>query len=463
VSRDIPRRVRPPGQEVSYSNYGTMLAGYVVERISGMPYEEYVQRNILDPLGMDRSTVQQPPPPALAEKLTRGYAYHDEKYVPQKFEIVNGAPAGALSATAPDMLRFYRAYLDGGQLDGRRILQEQTVRKMQEPSFRQDPRANGIAHGFIEFRRGDIKGFGHGGDTIYFHSDSGYLPEQDLAYFVSTNSASGSQLILELMERMLDRFFPVPTGSELAADAGLNPDLKEYTGIFSMDRRPESDPTQLLGGFTLIGPKVSEDSRGLQIASIVDPEGSVYLPVARDIFQQKDGSMRVVFLRDDRGRVQSLYADDIPVFLFSRPPWIELPVVSIIILAQGVLFLLSGAIAPPTGLLTVIPRLRSRVGLEGGRASRLFALWSARAYVLLVLLQGAVIASLGDIFFVPVGPAHMIPLYLGVAAVVVTLAAVGLAWRKKLFRALGRVHYTVFAVSQALFVAWLGYWGFFFV
>ncbi len=90
VSRDIPRRVRPPGVEVSYSNYGTMLAGYVIQRLSGIPYEEYVEQKILDPLGMDRSTFEQPPLQDLAEDLSTAYTYTAGEYIPQKFEIVNG-------------------------------------------------------------------------------------------------------------------------------------------------------------------------------------------------------------------------------------------------------------------------------------------------------------------------------------------------------------------------------------
>jgi len=424
-----------------------------------MPYEEYVRRYILDPLKMGRSTFQQPPPSDLAAGLARAYAYKSGTYVPQRAEIINGAPAGALSTTAPDMLRFYRAYLNGGELDGRRILREETVRRMQQPSFRHDPRANGFAHGFFELGSDDIRGLGHGGDTIFFHSGSGYLPDEDLAYFVSTNSASGMQLILKLQGEMLDRFFPALTGGELAAQAGLAPNLKEYTGIFSMNRRSESDPTKIVGGLTLVSPKVSGGGEGLRIASILDPDGGVYVPVARDIFQQNDGRMRIVFLRDERGRVQSLYSHDLPAFLFSRPPWIELPVVSVTVLVLGLLLLATALIAPPTGLLTLIPRLRPK----GGKTGRSLALWSARAYILLLFLQVILIVSLGNVIFVPIGPAHVIPLYLAAAAVVLVLACAVLAWPSRLFRRLGRVHYSAFALSQALFMAWLGYWGFFFL
>ena len=457
VSRDIPRRVRPPGEEVSYSNYGTMLAGYIVERISGMPYEEYLEKHIFDPLGMDHSTFQQPPPPELAVDLAAAYSYKNGTYTREKFEIVNGAPAGAMSTTAADMLRFYRAYLNEGQLQGARILAEETVRRMRHPSFRQDPRANGGAHGFFEIGTEEIRGFGHGGDTIFFHSISGYLPTRNLAYFISTNSASGMQLTRTLGSRFFREFFAAPTGSELAANAGLDPDLRQYTGTFAMDRRSESDPTKIMGALTLVRPKITAD--GLWIASMLDPEGSTYVPVARDIFQEKDGMMRIVFLRDERGRVRSLYANDLPAFLFSRPPAVEAPVVSLTVVALGILLMLTGLMAPPTGLLTLIPRLRSKAGGSG----RLLALWSGRGYILLILLQVVLIASLGNFIFTPIGPGHVVPLYLAAAAAAVMVFSAVLAWRQRFFRPIGRLHYSAFALSQALLVVWLGYWGFFFI
>jgi len=463
VKQNIPRRVRPPGTEVSYSNYGTMLAGYIVQRVSGMAYETYVERRILDPLGMERSTFRQPPPPELAEDTATGYSYKDGRYLPERFEIVNGAPAGALSTTAEDMLRFYRAYLNEGRLGNARILAAGTVRRMQQPTFRQDPRGFGTAYGFFEVGMGEVRGYGHGGDTIFFHSDSAYLPRQDLAYFISTNTSTGMQLVTELLERTVEEFFPAPTGSELAEKAGLDTDLREYTGFFAMDRRAESDPTQLLGAVTLIKPRVTEDGEGLWIASMLDPEGSRYVPVAPDIFQQADGQMRFIFLRDDNGRVQSMYASDIPAFLFSRPPWIEQPLLSIVVVSLGLLLFITASIAPPTGLLTLIPRLRWKASGAGGKRLRLAALWSVRGYLVLILAQVIVIAGLGNIIFVSVGPAHVVPLYLAAAAAALMLACTVPVWMRGLFRTIGRVHYSAIALTQALLIAWLGYWGFFFV
>jgi CubicO group peptidase (beta-lactamase class C family) len=65
----MPARVRPPGEFTAYSNHGTALAGYIVEEVSGMPFEEYIEKNIYKPLDMQRSTFRQPLPPELAPDI----------------------------------------------------------------------------------------------------------------------------------------------------------------------------------------------------------------------------------------------------------------------------------------------------------------------------------------------------------------------------------------------------------
>ncbi len=84
-----PARVRPPGEYSSYSNYGATLAGYIVERVSGLPYDDYVEQNILTPLNMAHSTSRQPVPAAFAADLSEGYEFIDEQYQAQPFETVN--------------------------------------------------------------------------------------------------------------------------------------------------------------------------------------------------------------------------------------------------------------------------------------------------------------------------------------------------------------------------------------
>src|SRR6266404_5657449 len=69
----MPARIFPPGQVPSYSNYGLTLAGYIVERVSGEPFEKYVATHIFDPLRMEHSTFAQPLPEALEANMSQGY------------------------------------------------------------------------------------------------------------------------------------------------------------------------------------------------------------------------------------------------------------------------------------------------------------------------------------------------------------------------------------------------------
>src|SRR5262245_13775860 len=69
----IPGRIFPPGEVPAYSNYGVTLAGYILERVSGEPYDDYVDRHIFAPLGMTQSTTRQPLPPRLVGQMSKGY------------------------------------------------------------------------------------------------------------------------------------------------------------------------------------------------------------------------------------------------------------------------------------------------------------------------------------------------------------------------------------------------------
>src|SRR5205814_3042858 len=112
LATHIPGRVRPPGTYSSYSNYATALAGYVVQRVSGESYDDYIDRHILTPLGMTQTTTRQPLPAPLRGDMSRGYTWGGGSFAPQKYEIVNAAPAGSVASSATDMAKFMIAHLN---------------------------------------------------------------------------------------------------------------------------------------------------------------------------------------------------------------------------------------------------------------------------------------------------------------------------------------------------------------
>ncbi len=149
VKTSLPARVYSPGTIGAYSNYGTALSGYIVQRISGMPFETYIQKNILEPLSMDHATFQQPLPAELMPDMAGGYGYEKGKYVQGKFEYVVGTPAGALSASGLDMANFMIAHLQDGSFGNGQILSEATMRQMHSLVYTADERIDGMAYGFF--------------------------------------------------------------------------------------------------------------------------------------------------------------------------------------------------------------------------------------------------------------------------------------------------------------------------
>jgi CubicO group peptidase (beta-lactamase class C family) len=69
-----PHQIYSPGTIPAYSNYGADLAGYIVQRVSGLPFEQYIQQNIFGPLGMTRATFVQPLPDPLKPMMSNGYS-----------------------------------------------------------------------------------------------------------------------------------------------------------------------------------------------------------------------------------------------------------------------------------------------------------------------------------------------------------------------------------------------------
>ncbi len=107
VKKHMPARIFPPGKIVAYSNYGATLAGYIVERVSGEPFDQYVENHIFKPLGMDHSTFAQPLPPALAALYLGRLSLGESNKQTIPFEAIEVAPAGSMTTTGADMAQFH--------------------------------------------------------------------------------------------------------------------------------------------------------------------------------------------------------------------------------------------------------------------------------------------------------------------------------------------------------------------
>lgn len=245
LAENIPTRVREPGLETSYSNYGTALAGYIVQRVSGEPFPDYVERHIFKPLGMNNTTFREPLPGPLAANMASGYDYVGGRFEARPFELYgNIMPAGSGSSTADDMARFMLAHLHDGRVGRTQILKPATANRMHSNLSANAKSLPGFAHGFYVIREIGPRLIGHGGNTSYFHSMLLLAPEQDFGIFVSyTGGDAASQARTELIDAVIGRVFPVAPAPRWTGAPSITPfgSYRTNRRTYSVAANPEND------------------------------------------------------------------------------------------------------------------------------------------------------------------------------------------------------------------------------
>jgi CubicO group peptidase (beta-lactamase class C family) len=235
----VPQRLWAPGTEIAYSNYGAALAGYIVERVSGEPYPDYVERHIFRPLAMASTTFREPLPAALAPRMAHSYTYADGRLVLKGPEWLGSVmPAGSSASTGADMARFILALLGNGRLGTASILKPDSVRLLESDSLANAPDLPGMAHGFLVERKAGPRLVGHAGNTIDFHSDLVIAPALGIGYFVSVSGGpESSEARTELSAALTGRLFP-----QTPTPRWTGPEEKVVAGSYRANRRDYTRP-----------------------------------------------------------------------------------------------------------------------------------------------------------------------------------------------------------------------------
>ena len=223
VKTSPPVQVFAPGTTPGYSNYGMALAGYIVQRVSGQPFETYVREHVLEPAGMTTSTYEQPLPKGMASSLGPGYMSDGEEV---SFELMGDFPAGSLTVSAPDFAAFMNAQLSRSP----KLLREETWEQMWSPGLGEErlgnrAKAGEMGLGYFELSRHGRRIVEHGGDNQGWHSKFELYPEEKTGIFISYNgdgNEASSSLREDLAQGFADRYFPGETvkasGSKDSAD-----------------------------------------------------------------------------------------------------------------------------------------------------------------------------------------------------------------------------------------------------
>lgn len=354
VKRWVPERIYEAGTMPAYSNYATALAGYMVERVSGQSFDDYIDQNIFAPLGMTRSSFRQPLPEALLADMSQGYKSGSDE--PQPYELISMAPAGSLASTAPDMARFMIAHLQNGSYGEQRILAEETAKQMHGTPLTIIPGLNRMLLGFYETNTNGRRSISHGGDTQWFHSYLHIFPDDNIGIYVSTNSlgkeGAAGAIRGALFEQFTDRYLPGDTSYDGVDEATAKEHAAMMVGAYDNSRRMHSSFFSLLDLIGQVKISANEDGTiGVSMMQNLAGAPMKWREVSPFVWREVGGKRRLAATVEE-GRVTRFSFDDVsPFMVFEPSPGWKSGVWLAPLLGAGLLMMLLSTLAWPTAAL----------------------------------------------------------------------------------------------------------------
>jgi CubicO group peptidase (beta-lactamase class C family) len=212
-----------PGTRMAYCNSGPPVAAYIVEKLTGERFEDYVTQNFFLPIGMKTATYFEQPSPQLTT------LYHPDGKTPYRYWNILERPAGAINASAKDMAAYVEFYLNRGTVGRTEVIPASSIDRMETPT-RTWAAQQGLKAGYGLSNYTSVQdGFvyhGHNGGVNGGLTEMAYMPESDVGYFYSINSGSGAAFgeigdaIRAYITRGLARR-EVPSAAQLPIDAQM--------------------------------------------------------------------------------------------------------------------------------------------------------------------------------------------------------------------------------------------------
>jgi CubicO group peptidase (beta-lactamase class C family) len=247
--KQLPQ-LTPPGQVFAYNNAAVVVAGRLIETLTGKPYETALQELVLDPIGLKHSgffTDQ-----LIGENISASHGVEKDRPV-----VMTGAWAiprsidstGGLVSSAREQLAYARFHLgDGTGADGKRVLSPQSLAAMRAnpgPGGTITMEIDGVCVGWWQRRTAEgVPVFQHGGSWGGQNSDFFFVPDRQFAMTMLTNSASGSKLLAEIGRSgwALGKFCGL-TNPPADPKPQTTARLKEYEGHYKGWVIPPDGPT----------------------------------------------------------------------------------------------------------------------------------------------------------------------------------------------------------------------------
>ncbi len=363
----------PPGTRFAYSNPDYGIAGYLVEKIGGQPWNTYIRSNILSPLEISAGDYDLAPQNRAL--LAQGYQRPEDKPIqPVAYREIYLRPAGDLKLSPGELAKLVQFLLRRGATGEKQLLKPETIARMEYP---QTPLSshNGLRLGYGLANYTEVEGgvvtHGHDGGIGGFLSSYRYVPEQNWGYVVLLNadfSAKALDNLNTLAIDFLSKDFPKPQPPVPQVSAA---ELKKFTGFYA-SRAPRKQLFAFLDDW-LHSRRVRIQNNQLAISGMFRSSSRPIIPVGKNLFRsEKDPEATIAFFPNASGRMCLVASGEIGAPYSERinPLW---PYLRLFLLALcGVLLASSLLYAIFWGLLWLL-RLLKDIKHLNVRAVPLFA------------------------------------------------------------------------------------------
>jgi hypothetical protein len=325
---------------MSYSNPGNAVAGYLIEKITGMPFDRYIRENFLRPMGMQDADY--PFTDANKALLATGYDGNPSKTVGSPFIYLR--PAGDLKASPGELAKLVQFFLRRGRTEDAQLVKPESILRMEAPETTLAAK-NGLRLGYGLANYSSVEGnlvtHGHNGGIDGFLSTYRYMPEQNWGYVILLNSTNSGNALRETNRLAIDflsKSFSKPQQVAVSLPGG---DLEKFAGYYA-PRAPRNQVFAFLDD--LMGGTRIRVGNGRLTRSSLFGEPESLLCVGKNLFRsEKEPEGTTLFFTNEEGQM-AMVSNGLEGIPYSERSSLILPYLRIALLVLCLFFMLTSVL-----------------------------------------------------------------------------------------------------------------------
>ncbi len=330
----------PRGQRMSYSNPGNTVAGYLIDKITGMPFDRYVRENFLRPMGMQNADY--PFTDANRSLLATGYDGNPPKSV--GFPFIYLRPAGDLKASAAELAKLVQFFLRRGRTEEAQLVKPESILRMEVPETTLAAK-NGLRLGYGLANYSGVEGgvvtHGHNGGIDGFLSTYRYMPEQNWGYVILLNSSNSGNALRETNRLAIDflsKDFSKPQQAIVSPPAS---ELEKFAGYYA-PRAPRNQIFAFLDEL-MGGTRIRAENGRITRSSLFGHSEPLFA-VGKNIFRREnEPEGTTLFFTNEDGQV-AVVGNGLEGIPYSERSSLILPYLRIALLVLCLFFMLTSVL-----------------------------------------------------------------------------------------------------------------------